>query len=111
MASEQLMHRVRIDRRALVTLLAGTLAAPRLGRAEAVRGKAFLYASVGPELTLYHADVESASLAQQSSVMLPAIVQYAWPHPTMPILYVASSNGGPGSTGVTGDIHHLTAFH
>jgi 6-phosphogluconolactonase len=104
------MHRDRIDRRAFVTLLAGTLAAPRLARAESVSGKAFFYASVGPELALYRVDVEQASLARQSSAMLPAMVQYAWPHPSAPILYVASSNGGPGSAGAAGDIHHLTAY-
>jgi 6-phosphogluconolactonase len=54
--------------------------------------------------------VEQASLTRQSSVMLPAMVQYAWPHPSAPIFYVASSNGGPGSAGAAGDIHHLTAF-
>jgi 6-phosphogluconolactonase len=104
------VYRVFIDRRAFITLLAGALAAPRLAGAETVSGKAFFYASVGPELTLYHIDVESASLARQSSVMLPAMVQYAWPHPSAPIFYVASSNGGPGSSGGVGDTHHLAAF-
>src|SRR5690242_17778503 len=104
------MHGDRIDRRAFVTLLAGTLAAPRLARAETVSGRVFFYASVGPELALYHIDVEKASLARQSAVMLPAMVQYAWPHPAAPVFYVASSNGGPGSTGGVGDTHHLTAF-
>src|SRR5690242_10053765 len=104
------MHGDRIDRRAFVTLLAGTLAAPRLARAETVSGRVFFYASVGPELALYHIEVEHASLARQSAVMLPAMVQYAWPHPAAPILYVASSNGGPGSAGAAGDTHHLSAF-
>src|SRR5215469_9851420 len=99
-----------IDRRAFVTLLAGALAAPRLAWADAMTGKAFFYASVGPELALYHIDVEKTSLARQSAVMLPAMVQYAWPHPSAPIFYVASSNGGPGSSGGVGDTHHLTAF-
>jgi len=79
-----------LDRRAFVSLLAGALAAPRLAWAETVSGKVFFYASVGPELALYHIDVESASLLRQGSVMLPAMVQYAWPHPSLPILYVAS---------------------
>jgi 6-phosphogluconolactonase (cycloisomerase 2 family) len=111
MAQEQDMHQFRIDRRAFGTLLAGTMAAPRLAWAETVSGKAFFYASVGPELALYHIDVENASLARQGSVVLPAMVQYAWPHPTAPVFYVASSNGGPGSSGGVGDTHHLTAFH
>jgi len=99
-----------VDRRTFVALLASMVATPRLGWAEAVSGKVFFYASVGPELTLYHIDVEKTSLARQSSVMLPAMVQYAWPHPAAPVFYVASSNGGPGSTGGVGDTHHLTAF-
>lgn len=105
------MYRVFTNRRAFLAMLAGTLAAPRLARAETVSGKVFFYASVGPELALYHIDVESASLARQASVVLPAMVQYAWPHPSLPILYVASSNGGPGSAGAAGDTHHLSAFH
>jgi len=106
-----MLDQVRIDRRTFIAVLASTVAGPRLARAEAVSGMTFFYASVGPELALYHIDVEKASLVRQSSVMLPAMMQYAWPHPAMPILYVASSNGGPGSIGVTGDVHHLTAFH
>ena len=105
------MNRPSINRRAFVSLLAGALSMPRLARAEAVSGKVLFYASVGPELALYHIDVESAALARQGSVMLPAMVQYAWPHPSLPILYVASSNGGPGSAGAAGDTHHLSAFH
>jgi 6-phosphogluconolactonase len=104
------VHHTFIDRRAFVTLLASALAGSRLARAETVSGKGFFYASVGAELALYHIDVENASLARQGSVMLPAMVQYAWPHPAAPIFYVASSNGGPGSTGGLGDTHHLTAF-
>ena len=105
------MYRLSIDRRTFVGALAGTLAAPRFAWAEAVSGKAFFYASVGPELALYHIDVEKTTLARQSAVTLPAMVQYAWPHPSMPVLYVASSNGGPGSAGASGDTHHLTAFN
>jgi 6-phosphogluconolactonase len=104
------VHRVRIDRRTFLGALAGTLAAPGLGWAEVVSGKVFFYASVGPALALYHIDVEKTTLARQSAVTLPAMVQYAWPHPAAPIFYVASSNGGPGSSGGLGDTHHLTAF-
>jgi 6-phosphogluconolactonase len=55
------------------------------------------YASAGPNLTLYRLDVAAGSLAQAGSVTLPANVQYAWPHPSRKILYVAASNGQPGS--------------
>jgi 6-phosphogluconolactonase len=72
--------------------------------------KAVFYASVGPALTLYHLDVDKAALARQGTVQLPANVQYAWPHPSPHFLYVASSNGGPGSAGVKGNEHYLSAL-
>jgi 6-phosphogluconolactonase len=68
-----------------------------------------LYASVGPELTQYDVDVESAALVRRSSVTLPANVHYAWPHATGRYLYVASSDSAPGG-GSAGDRHHVTAF-
>jgi len=72
--------------------------------------KSFFYASLGPALTLYRIDVDNAALARQGTVMLPAKVQYAWPHPSAPFLYVATSNGGSASLGVKGDRHYLSAF-
>ena len=95
-----------IDRRTFTACLASALAVPRTSWAQA-KEKAVFYASVGPELTLYHIDVGAVALAKQSSVMLPVNVQYAWPHPSAHILYVASSNGGPG---VAGDKHYASAL-
>jgi 6-phosphogluconolactonase len=66
-----------------------------------------LYASVGAELTAYDVNVGGATLAKRASITLPAGVQYVWPHPSAPFLYVASSDGGPGRTG---NRHHLSAF-
>jgi len=44
----------------------------------------------------------------------PANIQYAWPHPSKPILYVAWSNGGPVGAGSapppSGNQHGVTAF-
>jgi 6-phosphogluconolactonase (cycloisomerase 2 family) len=68
-----------------------------------------LYASVGPELTLYDVDVEAAALVRRSTVTLPANVHYAWPHVSGRHLYVASSDSAPG-LGAAGDKHHVTAF-
>ena len=68
------------------------------------------YASVGPKLTLYHIDVAACTLARQGTVTMPANVQYAWRHPTQPVLYVASSNGASGLGGAAGDRHHATAW-
>jgi 6-phosphogluconolactonase len=68
--------------------------------------KAALYAAVGPELTTYNVDFETARLVKQASVALPENVQEAWPHPSRRYLYVTwSSNvGGPGGR------HGVTAF-
>lgn len=71
--------------------------------------KVALYASVGAELRQYGVDVEGAALTHRGSVHLPANVHYAWPHASRRFLYVASSNGEPGS-GVPGDRHHLSAW-
>jgi 6-phosphogluconolactonase len=69
--------------------------------------KTVYYASAGPELTLYDIDVDGAALTKRSAVMLPANIQYAWPHPSRHHLYVVSSNGGPG---LVGDKHFANAL-
>jgi 6-phosphogluconolactonase len=70
--------------------------------------KTVYYASIGPELTLYDIDVEGAALAKRGTVMLPANIQYVWPHPSRSYLYAVSSNGGPG--GLVGDTHRANAL-
>jgi 6-phosphogluconolactonase len=72
--------------------------------------KTVLYQSVGRELSLFDVDVENASLARRSSVSLPANVQYAWPHPSKRFLYVVSSDGSPGSSGIRGSTHRASAL-
>jgi len=99
-----------LNRRTFSALAATALAAPRIAWSEQTMSKSFFYASLGPALTLYHIDVDAASLARQGTVMLPAKVQYAWPHPSAPLLYVATSNGGASSLGVRGDKHYLSAL-
>ena len=93
------------------TALLGATALP--GAAQADTGISF-YASVGPNLTLYSLDRDSAVLTPRGSVTLPANVQYAWPHPSGKFLYVAASNGQPGSgpVGATGadKNHYALAF-
>jgi 6-phosphogluconolactonase len=98
-----------LDRRIFSALAASALAAPRGAWSQGPM-KSFFYASLGPALTLYRIDVDGASLARQGTVMLPAKIQYAWPHPTAPFLYVATSNGGASSLGVKGDKHDLSAL-
>ena len=81
-----------------------------MARAQGRAQSAVFYASVGPELTLYHVDVDACTLARQGTAKMPATVQYAWRHPTEPVLYVASSNGAAGLGGAAGDTHHATAW-
>ncbi len=68
----------------------------------------------GPKLNLYGLDAGAATLTPKGGVTLPANVQYAWPHPSGKFLYVAASNGQPGSgpTGATGGDknHYAIAF-
>jgi 6-phosphogluconolactonase (cycloisomerase 2 family) len=104
-----------VDRRTFTALVLGGIAAPRMSFAQAsmTQGsmtKNVFYASVGRDLVLYGVDVENAALTKRGAVTLPSNVQYAWPHPSKKYLYVVSSNGGPGSTGVAGDTHVATAF-
>lgn len=99
-----------IDRRAFTTLLVGAVAAPQASFAQDAKARNVFYASAGPELTLYGVDVDAAALIRRSTVSLPANVQYAWPHPSRQYLYVVSSNGGAGSTGIKGDKHYASAF-
>jgi 6-phosphogluconolactonase (cycloisomerase 2 family) len=71
------------------------------------------YDSIGPELFARALDISTAALAPRGSVLLPANVQYAWPHPARPLLYVASSDGVPGGAngpGAPGNKHAVTAF-
>jgi 6-phosphogluconolactonase len=99
-----------LDRRTFCALGAGALAAPRFAWGQDMKTKTFFYASLGPALTLYRIELDGAALSKGSTVMLPEKVQYAWPHPSAPFLYVASSNGGASSLGVAGDKHYLSAL-
>jgi len=69
-----------------------------------------VYASVGPELTQYDLDVDSAALSKRGTATLPANVHYAWPHASRQFLYVASSDSASGIGGPVGHRHHVSAF-
>ena len=98
-----------LTRRIFLSLVAGSVAASRFAFAQPASQKIALYANVGPDLTHYDVDVAGAALIRQSTVTLPARVQYAWPHVSRRYLYVASSSSAPGY-GQTGTEHHITAF-
>src|SRR5213594_2522203 len=55
-----------MDRRTFATLLAGSIAAPRLswGQGAGAKVKTVFYSSVGGDLTLYSMDVDDASLVK-----------------------------------------------
>jgi len=98
-----------VSRRTFVSLVAGSLAAPRWSFAQPASQKVALYANVGADLTHYDVDVAGAALIKRETVTLPAGVQYAWPHVSRRYLYVATSSSAPGS-GPGGTEHHVTAF-
>lgn len=55
-------------------------------------GMLALHTAIGPELILQRVDRDDLSLHEVSRLMLPAPVQYVWPHPSRNLLYVACSN-------------------
>jgi 6-phosphogluconolactonase (cycloisomerase 2 family) len=79
------------------TLGAGAAGAAALSHPARAQNTVPFYASVGPKLNLYALDAANATLTPRDGVTLPANVQYAWPHPSRKFLYVAASNGQPGS--------------
>ena len=98
-----------VSRRTFLSLVAGSIAAPRFSAAQSASRKVALYANVGADLTHYDVDVAGAVLTKGATVTLPASVQYAWPHASRRYLYVASSNTAPGN-GPVGTEHYLSAF-
>src|SRR5215467_10400324 len=98
-----------LSRRSFLSLVAGSMAAPRLASAQQASQKVALYANVGPDLTHYDVDVAGAELIKRETVTLPAAIQYAWPHASRRCLYIASSSSAPGY-GTQGTEHHVTAF-
>lgn len=71
------------------------------------RGTLAAFVGVGPKLIRYDVDAERFLLEERSSAILPANIQYAWPHASGDYLYVVSSDGGPWAPGSR---HHLSAF-
>src|SRR4051812_25373630 len=81
-----------ISRRAFLSLVGGSMSAPRVAFAQPETRKVALYANVGADLTHYDVDVAGAALTRRATVTLPASVQYAWPHVSRRYLYVATSS-------------------
>jgi 6-phosphogluconolactonase len=69
--------------------------------------KTALYSAVDDELTHYEVDADQATLIKRDTIKVPSFVQYAWPHPSRRLLYVTTSNRGPG---LKADFNHVTAY-
>jgi 6-phosphogluconolactonase (cycloisomerase 2 family) len=66
-----------------------------------------LYSAVDDMLTHYDVDVDAATLTRRETLTMSARTQYAWPHPSLPVLYVTTSSGGPR---VKSDFNHIQAL-
>jgi 6-phosphogluconolactonase len=99
-----------VSRRTFLSLVAGSVAAPRLASAQQPAQKVALYANVGPGLTHYDVDVAGAELIKRETVTLTGGIQYAWPHKSRRYLYVASSNAAPGYVREPQTDHFATAL-
>lgn len=51
-----------------------------------------LYSGVGTLLTHYQLDVDTLETVETGTVKLPDRIQYAWPHATLPLVYVACAD-------------------
>jgi 6-phosphogluconolactonase (cycloisomerase 2 family) len=89
-----------MNRRTFAKLMASSIIAPEMLRKDppAAR-KTVFYSAVGGDLTLYSIDFEAGSLTKHNTISVPVNIQYAWPHPSIRILYIVSSSGGPGAAG------------
>lgn len=67
------------------------------------------YQAVGSRLTPWDVDVEAATLTPRGSITLPSNVQYVWPHPSRPFLYVTTSDAASGNAPNPGSVHRLCA--
>src|SRR5438046_9562521 len=96
-----------VSRRTFLSLVAGSMSAPRVAFAQQETRKVALYANVGADLTHYDVDAAGAALTKRATVTLPAGVQYAWPHASRRYLYVATSSSASGY-GPAGTEDHVT---
>jgi 6-phosphogluconolactonase (cycloisomerase 2 family) len=97
-----------LGRRTFCTLAAGALATPRFAWSQEKEKSQAM--SRGTNQGASPIDADAATLSPQGMVTVPEKIQYAWPHPSAPFLYVASSNGGSALAGVKGDAHYLSAL-
>jgi 6-phosphogluconolactonase len=95
------------DRRQFCAGLAGMAVLPKITWARVAAMKTVFYASAGAQLSLYQVDDRNLSLARDSTVTLPAAMQYGWSHPSGQFLYAAYSNRAGSNIG---DTNGVSAF-
>jgi len=102
-----------MNRRTFNIVLATAAASSLVGCASAAgpggRRRTLLYQSVGERLTHWDVDVDNAALTPRASIRMPSNVQYVWPHPSRPYLYVSTSDAASGNAPNPGTVHRLCA--
>jgi 6-phosphogluconolactonase (cycloisomerase 2 family) len=97
-----------MKRREFNAMLLGAVGLAAAPAAAKVRSKALvLYSAVADQLTRYEVDPLSATLTKREAVTLPSTIQYAWPHPSRPFLYVVTSDAPGGVRTIAGKVHRL----
>lgn len=66
-----------------------------------------LYSAIDNQITHFHLNLINGQLTKKLTVQVSEKVQYAWFHPTLKLLYISTSNGGPR---VLSDSNYLSVF-
>ncbi|MBH67863.1 MAG: hypothetical protein CMM58_05880 [Rhodospirillaceae bacterium] len=59
----------------------------------------YLYAAIGPKLICFEPRLKSCALVDRGSIKFDLNIQYIWPHSDKRTIYLALSDGGPGTAG------------
>ena len=94
-----------IGRRDFALLMAGAVVAPRIAWAQSTENRTVFYVTVGSDITLYN--INGDALTADSTVSVPAMVQYLWRHPVKNIMYVCYTNQ---FTSTTKDVHGVASY-
>lgn len=62
-------------------------------------GRVSFYTGVGPTLSWHDVSIGIGTVVYRGDVTCDEKLQYAWPHPSLTILYTVTSDGGPGRRG------------
>jgi 6-phosphogluconolactonase (cycloisomerase 2 family) len=104
---------IRFDRREFCVILAGAAVLPAAGWSHGTpsdrrhRRQVAFYSSTGPQLWRYDVGERALTLRRREAVVVPAAIQYAWPHPSRRLLYVAYSNRAGANPGTVHGVDTL----